>query len=120
MIALKCFYPTTRTQLPLRLIGGGILVAIATGAWGLAAAGAFLAPLQAHPGGIHLSTSMLFEVGVYAAVLGLVMMAFNLLGTSAASVAVAPASRKRAASRRWASAARRADGICTTARSSSA
>ena len=74
-------------QLPLRLIGGGILVAIATGAWGLAAAGAFLAPLQAHPGGIHLSTSMLFDVGVYAAVLGLVMMAFNLLGTSAASVA---------------------------------
>jgi multicomponent Na+:H+ antiporter subunit A len=75
-------------RLPLRLIGAGILVAIATGAWGLAVAGGFLEPLHAEPFGVHLTSSMLFDVGVYGAVLGLVMTAFNLLGTSAASVAL--------------------------------
>ncbi|GAB78724.1 multicomponent Na+:H+ antiporter subunit A [Austwickia chelonae] len=74
-----------RPRLPLRLIGGGILVAVTTGVWGLVAEGSFLDPLSGHLGTAHLTSSMLFDVGVYAAVLGLVMVAFNLLGTSDAS-----------------------------------
>lgn len=74
-------------RLPLFLIGGGILTAIGAGLWGLAAAGSFLEPLRGEILAVHLSSSMIFDVGVYAAVLGLVMVAFNLLGTSAASTA---------------------------------
>lgn len=72
-------------RLPLLLIGGGILTAAITGLWGLAAAGSFLEPLRGHLGHTHLSSAMLFDAGVYAAVLGLVMVAFNLLGTSSES-----------------------------------
>lgn len=72
-------------RLPLFFIGGGVLTATLTGLWGLAAAGSFLQPLHAHLGAIQVSSSMIFDAGVYAAVLGLVMVTFNLLGTSAAS-----------------------------------
>lgn len=72
-------------RLPLVLIGGGVLTAILTGLWGLVVKGSFLEPLHGHVGDTHLSSSMVFDVGVYLAVLGLVMVAFNLLGTSAGS-----------------------------------
>ncbi|MBW3086901.1 NAD(P)H-quinone oxidoreductase subunit 2, chloroplastic [Austwickia sp. TVS 96-490-7B] len=72
-------------RLPLRLIGSGILMAVLTGLWGLVGQGSFLEPLHGHLGSVHLTSSMLFDIGVYLAVLGLVMMTFNLLGTSAAS-----------------------------------
>ena len=67
-------------RLPLYLIGGGIVTAIGTGLWGLVAAGSFLEPLHGYVGSVHLTTSMLFDVGVYVAVLGLVIITFNLLG----------------------------------------
>lgn len=69
-------------RLPLYLIGGGVLVALASGVWGLIARGSFLEPIYGHLGDIHLSSSMIFDAGVYAAVLGLILIAFNLLGTS--------------------------------------
>ncbi|WP_203336535.1 DUF4040 family protein [Nocardioides limicola] len=62
------------------LIGGGVLIALVTGLIGYADS-SFLQPLHGYLGGIHVSTSLLFDVGVYAAVLGLVMAAFDRLGT---------------------------------------
>jgi multicomponent Na+:H+ antiporter subunit A len=72
-------------RLPVALIGGGILIAIGTGIWGLVAAGSFLEPLSGYWLGQSLTSAIVFDLGVYAAVLGLVMVAFNLLGTSEAS-----------------------------------
>lgn len=72
-------------RLPLYLIGGGVIVAVLTGLVGLVAADSFLQPIHGYLASLHLSTSMLFDVGVYTAVLGLIMVAFNLLGTSIVS-----------------------------------
>ncbi len=71
-----------RSRLPHLLIGGGLLAAVGTGLVDLAVAGSFLQPLHATVLGVHLSTAIVFDVGVYAAVLGLGIVAFNLLGTS--------------------------------------
>ena len=76
-------------RLPVLLIGGGITVAVVTGLLGLlgsAGGTSFLEPLHTDVAGVHLVTSMLFDVGVYLAVIGLVMLAFNLLGTSSDSL----------------------------------
>ena len=58
-------------------------MAAGSGLLGFASEG-FLTPLHAYALGVHLSSSMIFDAGVYLAVLGLVMVAVNLLGTSAA------------------------------------
>ncbi|MDO5533761.1 MAG: DUF4040 family protein [Propionibacteriaceae bacterium] len=68
-------------RLPVVLIGSGITVAVVTGLVGLAFGSSFLEPLHGYLGGVHLVTSMLFDVGVYLAVIGLITLAFNLLGT---------------------------------------
>lgn len=73
-------------RLPIRLIGWGVVIAVVTGLFGLAFASSFLEPIHGYLGGVHLVTSMLFDVGVYLAVIGLVMLAFNLLGTSGDSL----------------------------------
>lgn len=72
-------------RLPLYLIGGGIMIAVLTGLIGLISLDSFLQPLHGYVGSLHVSTSMLFDIGVYTAVLGLVMVSFNLLGTSIVS-----------------------------------
>jgi len=72
-------------RLPLLLIGLGVLTAVGTGVWGLLAAGSFLQPLHGEVLGQNLSSAMVFDLGVFLAVLGLVMVACNLLGTSDAS-----------------------------------
>lgn len=64
------------------LIGGGVLTALVTGLIGYADS-SFLQPLYGKVAGTKLSTSLLFDVGVYAAVLGLVMVAFDRLGAAA-------------------------------------
>ncbi|MDO4784776.1 MAG: DUF4040 family protein [Propionibacteriaceae bacterium] len=69
-------------RLPLGLIGGGVLTAVSTGLAGLALVGSFLEPIHGHLAGIHLTTSMIFDVGVYCAVVGLILVAFNVLGVS--------------------------------------
>ncbi len=67
---------------PLFLIGGGMLVAVLTGIAGLIFAGSFLEPIHGYILGEHFSTSLIFDVGVYMAVVGLILVSFNLLGTS--------------------------------------
>ncbi len=69
-------------RLPVQLIGVGILLALGTGLWGLLAKGSFLEPLNGEFGGQKVNSAMVFDLGVYFAVLGLVMAAFNLLGAS--------------------------------------
>lgn len=69
-------------KLPLALIGGGVITAVATGLVSSVVKGNFLQPLHGYIGDIHVSSSMIFDVGVYTAVVGLIMVAFNLLGTS--------------------------------------
>lgn len=75
--------PVGSPRLHRQLIGGGVLVALATGVLGYAA-GSFLEPLSTYVAGIYLGTSLLFDVGVYTAVLGLVMVAFERLGSPSA------------------------------------
>ncbi|WP_226344233.1 DUF4040 family protein [Agilicoccus flavus] len=72
-------------RLPVFLVGGGVITAVLTGLAGLVGATSFLEPLHGHIGAWHFSSSLVFDLGVYLAVLGLVMIAFNLLGTSAAT-----------------------------------
>ncbi len=67
---------------PLYLIGGGVGIAVATGFIGLIFAGSFLEPLHGYILGQHFTTSLIFDVGVYLAVLGLILLSFNLLGVS--------------------------------------
>lgn len=76
-------------RVPLFLIGGGILVALFAGFLGFVKDG-FLEPLHGYLAGTHLTTSMIFDVGVYFAVLGLVMIAVNLLGVSGSSEGAKP------------------------------
>lgn len=69
-----------RVRLPFLLVAGmGAVVAAAVGLLGLAD-GSFLRPLHADVLGIHLTTALVFDVGVYLAVLGVVVAALNLLG----------------------------------------
>ncbi|MDN5819847.1 MAG: DUF4040 family protein [Brachybacterium sp.] len=69
-------------RLPLALIGGGVATALGAGFLGFTRSG-FLEPLHGEVLGMHLSSAMIFDLGVYLAVLGLVMIAVNLLGASA-------------------------------------
>ncbi|GHD04898.1 DUF4040 family protein [Zhihengliuella salsuginis] len=69
-------------RLPVYLIGGGVAVAVSTGLFGFFKYGSFLQPSHFDIGSVHFSSSLVFDVGVYMAVLGLVMVAFNLLGVS--------------------------------------
>ncbi|WP_209372870.1 DUF4040 family protein [Brevibacterium renqingii] len=67
---------------PLYLIGSGVATAVVTGIIGLVFAGSFLKPMHTEFAGQHWTTSMLFDLGVYLAVLGLMLLSFNLLGVS--------------------------------------
>ncbi|WP_122263577.1 DUF4040 family protein [Ornithinimicrobium cerasi] len=67
---------------PMILIGSGVALAILTGLGGLVVEGSFLAPVSRDVGWTYLTSALLFDLGVYAAVLGLVMEAFNLLGAT--------------------------------------
>ena len=64
---------------PALLSAFGVIMAIATGFLGYFK-GSFLAPLYGHFLGQHLTTALLFDVGVYLAVLGIVATALNKLG----------------------------------------
>lgn len=63
----------------MRVIGTGIGIAVATGVLGLAR-GSFLTPIYFQVMGLKLSTGLLFDVGVYLAVLGLILGALSRLG----------------------------------------
>jgi len=66
-------------RLPIVLIGSGVAVAIVTGVVGFAD-GSFLAPLHGYLFGQHVTSSMVFDLGVFAAVVGLLLLTFNILG----------------------------------------
>ena len=78
--------PVGTPRLHLALIAGGVLTSFTTGLLGYAGS-AFLAPLSTYVAGVYVGTSLLFDVGVYAAVLGLVMVAFDRLGATDDDVA---------------------------------
>ncbi|MDO5494481.1 MAG: proton-conducting transporter membrane subunit [bacterium] len=84
--AIALYYlsaPTDRVeglQKPyLVLAGAGIATAVVTGLLGFAD-GSFLRPLHLDILGYHLTTALIFDLGVYFAVLGVVLATINRLG----------------------------------------
>lgn len=71
--------PTFKPNTPYLLSGLGVIIAIATGFAGYWK-GSFLAPLYGHLGDQHLTTALIFDLGVYLAVLGIIATAINHLG----------------------------------------
>jgi multicomponent Na+:H+ antiporter subunit A len=65
------------------LIGAGVLVGVGVGLLGLAD-GSFLRPLHFYVLGVHVTTALLFDVGVYLAVVGVVLAAISRLGVEEA------------------------------------
>lgn len=65
----------------LAIAGSGIVVATGTGLLGLLDA-SFLRPLHLDILGLHLTTALVFDLGVYLAVLGVILAAVNRLGLS--------------------------------------
>lgn len=63
----------------LAISGAGILIAVIMGLVGLAE-GAFLNPIHGEVLGVHVSTAIIFDVGVYLAVFGVILTAINRLG----------------------------------------
>ena len=63
----------------LALIGAGVAVGAGVGFVGFLE-GSFLAPIQFEFFGTHQSTSLIFDLGVYLAVVGMVLTAINMLG----------------------------------------
>lgn len=63
------------------LIGGGVLVGVITGIAGFIE-GSFLKPIHFDVLGVHMTTALIFDIGVYLAVIGMVLVAVNLMGQS--------------------------------------
>ncbi|WP_051297569.1 DUF4040 family protein [Brevibacterium album] len=63
----------------LMLIGAGVAVGVGTGFLGYLE-GSFLTPLHIELLGLSLSTALVFDIGVYLGVIGIVLAALNLLG----------------------------------------
>ncbi|SES06107.1 DUF4040 family protein [Corynebacterium cystitidis] len=66
-------------QVPIWLTGIGIIVAISAGFLGYIEGG-FLYAIHGTVAGEHLTTSLIFDAGIYMAVLGMLTMAINALG----------------------------------------
>jgi multicomponent Na+:H+ antiporter subunit A len=70
-----------RVLRPRPLLAGGLLISVGVGLAPLAVGQPFLTPLHATlPGALRLSSTLLFDLGVYLLVLGLVVTAVNRLG----------------------------------------
>ncbi|MDQ0425641.1 hydrogen gas-evolving membrane-bound hydrogenase subunit E [Cellulomonas iranensis] len=80
----------------LSIAGWGVVVAVGTGLLGLAE-GSFLRPLHLDVLGLKVTTALVFDVGVYLAVLGVLLAAVVRLGLSPASDRRADARRARTA-----------------------
>ena len=63
------------------LTGAGVALGSAVGIYGLID-GSFLKPIYLDLFGFELNTSLLFDIGVYFAVLGLILGVFNMLGSA--------------------------------------
>lgn len=87
----------TRVERPyLAIAGWGVVVAVGTGLLGLLD-GSFLRPLQLDVLGVKVTTALVFDVGVYLAVLGVLLAAVVRLGLSPAPDCRADARRARRA-----------------------
>ena len=64
---------------PIRLTGWGIIIAISSGFLGFIQGG-FMYAIHGEIAGEHLTTSLIFDFGIYLAVLGMVTSAINALG----------------------------------------
>ena len=82
-------------RLPLFLVGGGVMLAVATGFLDLFLAGSFLQPIHGEILGVHLTTSTIFDAGVYLAVVGLILVSFNVLGATRGTQAGGEGTRER-------------------------
>lgn len=82
-------------RLPLFLVGGGVMLAVATGFLDLFLTGSFLQPIHGEILGNHLTTSMIFDAGVYLAVVGLILVSFNVLGATRGTQAGGEGTRER-------------------------
>ena len=71
--------PVVGKRVPIMLTGIGIIVAISAGFLGLLEGG-FLYAIHGEILGQHLTTSLIFDGGIYLAVLGMLTMAINALG----------------------------------------
>lgn len=90
----------SRVERPyLAIAGSGIVVATGTGLLGLLDA-SFLRPLHVDIFGLHLTTALVFDLGVYLAVLGVILAAVNRLGLSPRDTPDAYAPRQRPRHRR--------------------
>nr|WP_242516691.1 DUF4040 family protein [Corynebacterium mendelii] len=72
--------PIVGHNTPFVLTGAGVVIAVADGFWGMAQGGSFLYALHGHALGQHWSSSMVFDIGVFMAVLGMLTLAINALG----------------------------------------
>ena len=66
-------------EMGYRFIGAGVIVALVTGLIGYYK-GSFLAPIHGEILGQHVSSSLIFDLGVYFAVVGLIIVVINQLG----------------------------------------
>lgn len=71
--------PVVARKAPMYLTGVGMLMAVGTGFLGLTQ-GSFLYAIHGELLGQHLTTSMIFDGGIYLAVLGMVTQAINSMG----------------------------------------
>ena len=67
---------------PIYLIGGGVILAVGTGLVNQLFTGTYMEPQHGYILGVHVSSSLVFDLGVYLAVIGLLLLTFNVLGTS--------------------------------------
>lgn len=67
---------------PIHLIGGGVILAVGTGLVNMLFTGTYMQPQHGYILGVHVSSSLVFDLGVYLAVIGLLLLTFNVLGTS--------------------------------------
>lgn len=71
--------PVVGKNVPFVLTGCGMLLALFAGYLGLTH-GSFLFAIHGHIAGEHVTTSMIFDAGVFLAVLGMVSLGINALG----------------------------------------
>ena len=83
--------PVSKPSTPVTLIGGGLMLAGLTGVGGYAL-GQFLEPAHWYILGQHITSALLFDLGVFAGVLGLVMTTFNTLGSGGSPAGAVPSS----------------------------
>ena len=74
--------PVLRSLRPRPLVAGGLVLTVSVGLAPMLVGEPFLTPWHAKVAGFSVSTSLLFDLGVYLFVLGLVIAAVDRLGTA--------------------------------------